>query len=106
MHINYCREIKHSPMGRMGLIIVAFWLMISFLAPFLVPYDPGAHSREIFLPPNGSHLLGTNDVGQDVWGANYSRNSYIADYFLRHGPLIGSFQSGCRNNGRPVRAPL
>jgi peptide/nickel transport system permease protein len=37
------------------------------LAPVLAPYDPALASGAPLLPPGQAHLLGTNDIGQDVW---------------------------------------
>ncbi len=37
------------------------------IAPWLAPYDPGALAGPPLAPPDAAHLLGTNDVGQDLW---------------------------------------
>jgi len=58
--------------GLVGLVAV-----VGVLAPLLAPYDPQALVGDSLDPPSGRHLLGTNDVGQDlfsqlVWGARPS----------------------------------
>lgn len=55
-----------------GVIILAFILVLTFLAPYLTPNDPtGARADgQLFKPfqePNKEHPMGTNDVGLDVY---------------------------------------
>ena len=46
--------------------IVLFFVLVALLAPLLAPCDP--HAMGIpYLRPSGEHLLGTNDVGQDIF---------------------------------------
>ena len=42
-------------------------IVLAVLAPVLTGYDPAAYSGSILSPPSWQHLLGTNDVGHDVW---------------------------------------
>lgn len=53
-------------LGRVGAAIVAFLLLTAVFAPLLAPYDPAERVGRPFLPPSAEHLLGTNDVGQDL----------------------------------------
>lgn len=58
-----------------GLLLAAG--VAAVLAPVLAPYDPRALVGEPLQPPSAAHLLGTNDIGQDifsqvVWGARPS----------------------------------
>ena len=49
-----------------GSGIVLFFVLVALLAPLLAPYDP--HEMGIpYLKPCAEHLLGTNDVGQDIF---------------------------------------
>lgn len=51
---------------RWGAIIVVFFSLVALLAPLIAPYDP--HELGIpYLKPSAQHLLGTNDVGQDIF---------------------------------------
>lgn len=46
--------------------IVLFFALVALLAPLLAPCDP--HAMGIpYLRPSAEHLLGTNDVGQDIF---------------------------------------
>ncbi len=68
---------KHPPLVLAGLVIVGVLVVVAVLAPVLSPYDPRALAGDSLERPSGQHLLGTNDVGQDifsgiVWGARGS----------------------------------
>lgn len=62
-------------LGGGGLIVIL--VLAALFAPVLAPYNPHALSGDALLPPSGHHLLGTNNIGQDifsqiVWGARTS----------------------------------
>ena len=62
---------------RVAAAALAVVLGIAALAPVLAPYDPTVSGGAPLLPPGAEHLLGTNDIGQDVlsewlWGARTS----------------------------------
>lgn len=48
-----------------GLATLAFILGMALLAPFVSPYNPWLTGVP-YLPPSFAHILGTNDIGQDV----------------------------------------
>lgn len=52
--------------GRAGWIILLAMAACALLAPLLAPYDPYAVSGAPFEAPGAQHLLGTNDIGQDI----------------------------------------
>lgn len=49
-----------------GLLLLAVFLLLAVLAPFIASYDPWEPGKP-FLPPNKEHPLGTNDIGQDIF---------------------------------------
>jgi peptide/nickel transport system permease protein len=50
-----------------GAVIVALFL-ISFLAPYLTPYNPSAiDAYHVLMPPTAQHLMGTDELGRDVF---------------------------------------
>jgi peptide/nickel transport system permease protein len=67
MHIDLKKEIKKSNTGRVGLTILLLVIAIAVLAPALSSYDPVQQSTGSLRSPSGSHWLGTNHVGQDIW---------------------------------------
>ena len=50
-----------------GAIILAFFVFMALFAPIIAPYDPHERVGMPFSPPSGNHLLGTNDLGQDIF---------------------------------------
>jgi peptide/nickel transport system permease protein len=58
-----------------GIVILASWVLIALLCPWIAPYDPIAHdSSATLLPPNPAHVFGSDNFGRDVlsrvmWGA-------------------------------------
>jgi ABC-type dipeptide/oligopeptide/nickel transport system permease subunit len=66
-----------SPVFYAGLAIVTVFALVAVFAPVLSPYDPRALSGGPLESPSLHHLLGTNDLGQDllsqlIWGARMS----------------------------------
>lgn len=56
-----------NPMGVAGLAIVILLFIVAVAAPLLIPYDPSkVDTGIILLPPDGKHLLGTDELGRDV----------------------------------------
>ena len=52
--------------GRAGLVLLFLILLVAVLAGVLAPYDPNALTGSPFERPSPQHLLGTNDIGQDI----------------------------------------
>jgi peptide/nickel transport system permease protein len=50
-----------------GAVLLTFFIILALLAPVIAPYDPDARVGAPFSPPDGRHLLGTNDLGQDIF---------------------------------------
>lgn len=49
----------------LGIFIIVFFLFVAVFAELLAPYDP--HEMNIpYVKPGPEHILGTNDVGQDI----------------------------------------
>ncbi len=71
------RRLQVGPVGRVGLVLLGTLAGVALAAPLLAPFDPRARVGVPFSRPGGSHLLGTNDIGQDllselVYGARVS----------------------------------
>lgn len=62
------RRGRRSPWAlRVGLIIVAMYILVGVLAPLLAPYDPLVQNiTNALAKPNPDHLLGTDRLGRDV----------------------------------------
>jgi ABC-type dipeptide/oligopeptide/nickel transport system ATPase component/ABC-type dipeptide/oligopeptide/nickel transport system permease subunit len=68
-------RLAANPMSLTAMIVIAVLVAISFLAPWIAPFDPNKSNLSItHLPPfQGPHILGTDSIGRDVlsrliWG--------------------------------------
>lgn len=52
--------------GGAGFILFIAVVLFAVLGPVMIPYDAYKQSGPSFMPPNSEHLLGTNDMGQDI----------------------------------------
>lgn len=60
-----------------SLIVVLFFIAVAIVAPYAAPHDPRALSRDALQKPSSAHLLGTDNLGRDIfsqilWGARVS----------------------------------
>ena len=74
-----------SKVALVGLGIVVFWVLVAIFAPLLTPYDPVRDQdwEAANQGPSATHLLGTDDLGRDLW----SRLLYGARTILVLAPL-------------------
>lgn len=54
-------------MGMVGAAILVVFFGIALLTPVFLKFDANAFSTDYFAPPSEKHLLGTDDVGRDVF---------------------------------------
>jgi peptide/nickel transport system permease protein len=70
--------LRKNPRMLVGVILLAILLFVAAFAPFIAPYDPIRVSiPDQLQPPSLDHLLGTDDLGRDVfsrvlWGSRVS----------------------------------
>jgi peptide/nickel transport system permease protein len=50
-----------------GLCLLTVFLIMAVLAPLIAPFDPNAMDYEMMEPPSSTHLLGTDDLGRDLF---------------------------------------
>ncbi len=60
------RRHRFPPIGWVGLAIVGVFVGLALAAPYVSPYRVIELSGDPLESPNGSHILGTNGVGQDL----------------------------------------
>ena len=61
-------QARRRPLGLLGGSLVALLLAVAVLAPVLAPYDATEiDSGSVLTPPGASHLLGTDNLGRDVF---------------------------------------
>ena len=63
-------SLKRHGMFLTGLTIVLIMSILALLAPWIAPYDPAAlNPDQILMPPSPEHLLGTDELGRDVFSS-------------------------------------
>ncbi len=63
--------------GRVGLVLVIFWLFIAVFGAFLSPYSPSAFvADDVFLPMSAAHWLGSDYLGRDTLSRVLSGTRY------------------------------
>jgi peptide/nickel transport system permease protein len=72
--------------ARVGLIMLALFVLVALLAPVIAPYDPHDSSFMPSQQPTADHLLGTTQAGQDV----FSQLIYGTQTSLIVGVLAGA----------------
>ncbi|AKS45861.1 peptide/nickel transport system permease protein [Octadecabacter temperatus] len=77
------RNLRSQPRVVFALVIIAIEIFIAVFAPWIAPHDPSAQSlRNVLVGPSMDHLLGTDDLGRDVfsqliWGYRYAAISIL-----------------------------
>jgi peptide/nickel transport system permease protein len=73
-----------SPTAIIGLVIVMLWVLIAIFAPLITTYSPLEQDyKNINQDPSAAHILGTDNLGRDVW----ARVAYGARTILSLGPI-------------------
>jgi peptide/nickel transport system permease protein len=62
--------LRRDRLALVGLVIIAFFLLMGILGPWVSPYPEQGAGRvspdTLTLPPSGAHPLGTDSLGRDV----------------------------------------
>lgn len=74
------RFFKHK-LAVVGLIIFSFIVLLAIFAPLIAPHNPYAVEGEFAAAPSAEHILGTDEVGRDL----FSRLIYAARVSLSVG---------------------
>jgi peptide/nickel transport system permease protein len=61
------RRAAGRVMGILGALLLGGVVLVAIFAPVLTRYSPTAPSGTPFSRPSAAHLLGTNDIGQDLF---------------------------------------
>ena len=91
------RRLKLSRVGKTGLAIVMFWLVIALIGPFIAPYhEADLIADDSYLPASSQFLLGSDYLGRDtlsriLWGARTTIGISLAATFLAYftGIILG-----------------
>jgi peptide/nickel transport system permease protein len=62
------RRLGRRPMAVGGLTVATLFIIAAIFAPLVAPYDPAATDfSHVLEGPSGSHIMGTDDLGRDVF---------------------------------------
>ncbi|MCX8012009.1 MAG: ABC transporter permease, partial [Desulfobacterota bacterium] len=74
----FWKRFKKNRLALSGAMIMLFLFAVSAFASIIAPYDPNEiNTKEILIPPNSKHIMGTDELGRDVfsrviWGSRVS----------------------------------
>lgn len=84
------KRIKLSWVGKLGLFIVIFWMVIALIGPYIAPY----HEAELiaddsYLPASSQFLIGSDYLGRDIlsrilWGTRTTIGISLAATLLAY----------------------
>jgi peptide/nickel transport system permease protein len=79
------RRFIKNRLAVIGLAIVTLIILLAVLAPVIAPHNPLQHDYdELLLSPSFEHLMGTDDLGRDI----FSRVLYGTRYALLIGVAV------------------
>jgi peptide/nickel transport system permease protein len=85
------RRMLRKPLGAFGFLIVLALVLTAVFAPLIAPYSPRqADFMAMLQPPDGTYLLGTDELGRDIlsrliWGARASLQAGLIAVLLAAG---------------------
>ncbi|HEU17782.1 MAG TPA: ABC transporter permease [Deltaproteobacteria bacterium] len=77
-HSDFWYRFSRNKLAVAGSVVVVSLFVVSMLAPWISPYDPGdINLQMVLVPPSAAHPLGTDQLGRDVlsrmiWGSRIS----------------------------------
>lgn len=95
---EFWKKYRKNTVGVLGMAIVLFLGVVAIAADMIAPVDPRSLSPDSFLSPSLRHLMGTDDLGRDIFsGVVYGAQISLIVGFLTAGAstiigiLIGGF---------------
>jgi len=95
--------------GTAGALLFLFLLLLALFPGFFAPHDPTETIARPFSPPSRETLLGTNDIGQDIfseliWGtrASLTTGIVVSLFAVSLGTVVGLLTGYFDNTGSAV----
>lgn len=85
------RTFRKNRLALAGLIIIVFFILLAFIAPYIAPYD---YKEQVLVDrlqaPSAEHWFGTDDLGRDVFSRvlHGARISLWVGFFPSLVPLL------------------
>ncbi|WP_022670623.1 ABC transporter permease [Hippea alviniae] len=67
---SFLKDLLGDSSGKMafaGFVLLTIFILMAIFAPLIAPYSPTQPSGQPLLPPNIHHLMGTDNLGYDVF---------------------------------------
>ncbi len=65
---DFAKKFFKRPTSVLGLAIIVSLIILSFIGPYIAPYDFQAYDyMNTFAPPSAEHIFGTDNFGRDVY---------------------------------------
>lgn len=64
---NYWKLVMQRKRMLFGFVVIAIFVLSSIFARYIAPYDITSVTGKVFEYPSWQHILGTNDIGVDVF---------------------------------------
>src|SRR5579871_6726215 len=62
------RLLRRSPSAMIGVVIIAFWIVMAIIGPLIVPYGINdIDAGKVWTPPSAMHIMGTDALGRDIF---------------------------------------
>lgn len=91
--IDTAIRVGKQPVGLLSALVIIVIVFAAIFAPWITPADPISTSRDTFQGPSWGHIMGTDDLGRDlftrvVYGARISL--YVGLLSVVFGTFTGS----------------
>jgi peptide/nickel transport system permease protein len=60
-------QLVGNPKAATGLLMLAFFLLLAVIGPWIAPFDPSERGPDLVQPPSATHWFGTSHLGQDIF---------------------------------------
>ena len=64
--LNFWRIFRANKLGIIGVVILAFFIVIAIFCPVFSPYDPEVTVGGLLAPPSPAYIFGTDQIGRDI----------------------------------------
>ena len=58
------------------MIVIAIYILVAIFAPWIAPYGEAEVFAQPYAPWGGEHLLGTDQIGRDIYSHDLRRAKY------------------------------
>ena len=93
------RRFRAHHLAKISLVILVVVGLAALFAPVVAPYDPDAIVGTFSGAPCKEFILGTDQIGRDVFSIFWRCGGYDPDAFYGYGDVISLYPSCARCGG-------